>query len=106
MSLIVALALSLGSYLWSIWESKTLDRKLRQLLGERTIEEVLEASDFTYGWFQQGDEGYRIWPKENADWRQHVGDLWYEIDAQIWIVKQFNESRDLEARAANRERDS
>ena len=95
--------LAVGNYWWPIWQRKADDRKLRRLLGTRTLEEVLAASEYEYGWYQTGDEGYRIWPKGDPDWAHHIGDLWCEIDAQIWIVKQFNESNGSTVLSASRE---
>lgn len=69
------------------WENFRYQRRLQRLLGDMTIEEVLEQSPYACGYVFQGDDGYRVWRKDSIyDFVQSGVSL---KAARMWIVEQY-----------------
>lgn len=62
-------------------------QRLQRLLGDMTIEEVLDQSPYEYGYVFQGDDGYRIWRKGTIN--EFIQSGVSKKNAQLWIVEQF-----------------
>ena len=71
-----------------VWSNFQYRRRMEYLLGDMTLEEVLERSPYEYGYVFQGDAGYRIWRKDDIyDFNQS----WYTREsAERWIVEQYS----------------
>lgn len=86
----VFIVIGLGSAcIWvrDAWRNFLYDQRLQRLLGDMTIEEVLDQSLYEYGHVFQGDDGYRIWCKDA--FHDFVQSGMGKKAAQMWIVEQY-----------------
>ena len=86
MSLIIGGIGFMYVYLQGAWNDFFYRQRLQELLGNMTLEEVLEKSPYEYGHFQ-GEDGYRIWLKDTLD--GFVGFGMSERAVHMWIVEQY-----------------
>ena len=93
LSMLIVLPLLLGSAYIATGISERVrasraEQRLATLLGERTLEEVLEQSVYTSVWAGQGSAAYFIVRKEGGD-APPVATLPDEGAARLWIVEDF-----------------
>ena len=69
------------------WRDFLYQKRMQQLLGNMTIEEVLDLSPYAYGYVFQGDDGYRIWRKGTTDGFVQSGVS--KKAAEMWIVEEY-----------------
>lgn len=74
-------------WLQDTWSNFWYHQRLQRLLGDMTLEEVLDQSPYQYGHVFQGDDGYRIWHKSAI--YDFVQSGVSKKAAQMWIVEQF-----------------
>lgn len=74
------------------WRNFLYRQRMDRLLGNMTLEQVLEQSPYKYGYVFQGDDGYRIWHKDAL--HDFIQSDMSKKSAQMWIVEQyFNHNR-------------
>lgn len=74
-------------YLKDAWDNFLYHQRLKRLLGNMSLEDVLEQSPYKYGYVFQGDDGYRIWHKDST--HDFIQSNVSKKSAQMWIVEQY-----------------
>ena len=77
----------LGAGLRDRWLARSDQSDLESLLSDRTLEDVLEQSEFTYRWVGQGSGDHLILHKDGCS--EPVAVLPDEASAQRWILSDF-----------------
>ena len=83
---------------WQKVRHLRFQRKLKHLLAGKSLQEVLDASPYYYGYGDQGDDYLHIWRKDDPASRTDITsflapNIGAENAAILWIVEDYEKSK-------------